>query len=114
MRLAAVLLSAALLAPSIAVAQGDPWNPPVGRDRDDRDDRGDRYRERPIYAGDFVLIPRGEDFLLLDSRTGCVWRRDNAARFGAGEWIFEFPSGAGYDCGQRLANARAKALKEGN
>jgi hypothetical protein len=99
---AAVLLAAALLAPTAAGAQGDPWNPPVGGDRD----HGDRFGDRPIYAGDFVIIPKDDQFLLLDSKTGCIWRRET---FAGVSWVHEFPAGARQECADRLAQARTNA-----
>lgn len=100
MRGALVLLGAALLAPVAASAQGDPWNPPAGGDH------GERFRDRPIYAGDFVIIPKDDTFLLLDSKTGCIWRRET---FAGVSWVHEFPSGARQECADRLAQARTNA-----
>ena len=103
MRGALVLIGSALLAPTAASAQYDPWNPPANGDRGDH---SDRFRDRPIYAGDFVIIPKGDTFLLLDSKTGCIWRRET---FAGVSWVHEFPEGARQECAERLAQARTNA-----
>ena len=85
MRAAAILVAATLLAPTAAGAQGNPWGPngnPWGPQPDaprgDDDGDHDRDHRRPFYAGDFVFYPQGDVLLLLDTRTGCVWRRNGA------------------------------------
>lgn len=123
MKAVLAILAGALLLPAAAQAQGDPWNgnpwAPNGnpwgpQQQQQRGGEDDHDHDRPIYAGDFVLIPQGNDFLLLDSKTGCVWRRSPPpSGFGPGNWEHEFPDFSRVECNERLEQARKNALKEG-
>lgn len=106
MKLALMLFFAAL--PVTAFAQGDPFAPPPREEREGRHDR-DRAPQY-IAAGDFVLVPQGAEMLLVDTKTGCVWVRRPGDTYNAAYWNFEFPSGAGDQCRQRLAKLRTDAI----
>jgi len=109
MRLLPTLCAAALLVmPGMALAQRDPFAPAPRSEEPRRDDR--TPPRGAVYAGDFVLVPHGEEMLMVDSKSGCIWRRTPRTQYDAGYWRFEFPGGNEAPCTERLNNARRAAL----
>ena len=110
--LTAILLTAA---PALA-QQRDPFNgPPRAEDR--REERPERRGTEFSYRGDFVLTHEGNQLLMLDSRSGCVWSRTPAdlnSSFSRTIWTHEFPRAQEQACQARMAAAIAAARMGGN
>jgi hypothetical protein len=112
----ALLLPLLLTAVPAMAQQRDPFNgPPRAEDR--RDERPDRRGTEFSYRGDFVLTHEGDQLLMLDSRSGCVWSRtpaDPNSAFSKTYWTHEFPRAQEQACQARMAAAIAAARMGGN
>jgi len=112
----ALLLPLLLTAVPALAQQRDPFNgPPRAEDR--RDERPERRGTEFSYRGDFVLTHEGNQLLMLDSKSGCVWSRtaaDPNVSFSKTYWTHEFPRNLEQGCQARLDSALTTARMGGN
>jgi hypothetical protein len=106
MRLFSFVAATIVLAATPALAQpgSDPFAPPR---EGVRDEHGPRPRN-----DDFRIETVNGDVLLIDARSGCIWRRSPGGAGYGPSWVHEFPEGYRTACADRIG-ATLFRLKEG-